>query len=180
MEITAKTKIFDLLSIYPKLEETIMNLAPPFKNLKNPLLRRTVGKLANLEKAAQIGGLDVLSLVNTLRAAVGQPELKNAPMTTTINTLNGPAWISGKPMHIIDGVEMLSRGVHPLNQINELMQTMPPGAYLVLTTNFKPIPLIEAMEKQNYKVYHSIDEQDATRHLTYIGKAGGPRQKAKG
>ena len=173
MEITAKTKIFDLLSIYPKLEETIMNLAPPFKNLKNPLLRRTVGKLANLEKAAQIGGLDILPLVNTLRSAVGQPELKTTAVNNTIITLNGPGWIKGKPQHVVDGVEMLSRSVHPLNHVNELMQSLPLGAYLVLNTNFKPIPLIDAMEKQNYLVYHSIDEQDAMRHLTYIGKAKG-------
>lgn len=170
MEITAKTKIDELLQAYPKLEEQIINIAPPFKNLKNPVLRRTVGKLANLEKVAQIGGIQVLSLVNILRAAVGQAELVGEIETRSITAENDPQWINGAPTHIVDGVEMLNQGLHPLNKVNELMQTIPGGAYLVLYTNFKPLPLIEAMEKQKYQVYHKIDTQDAQRHMTFIGK----------
>ena len=66
MEITSQSKLFDVLEAYPSLESQIVNIAPPFKNLKNPVLRRTVGKLATLEKVAQIGGMDVNRLVNTL------------------------------------------------------------------------------------------------------------------
>jgi hypothetical protein len=170
MEITAKTKIADLLAAYPGLEEQIMNIAPPFKNLTNPVLRRTVGKLADLEKAAQIGGMQVLSLVNTLRAAVGQSELQSGTETVKVSLENVPAWITTEPTFIIDGVEMLSQGVHPLNKVNELMQSIPAGAYLVLYTNFKPLPLIEAMEKQNYLVHHKTDSKDVQKHLTFIGK----------
>ena len=171
MEITAKTKIADLLAAYPGLEEQIMNIAPPFKNLSNPVLRRTVGKLADLEKAAQISGMQVLALVNTLRAAVGQVELQGGTEAVKVSLENVPAWITGEPAYIVDGVEMLNEGVHPLNKVNELMQSIPAGAYLVLYTNFKPLPLIEAMEKQDYLVYHKTETNDARKHLTFIGKA---------
>ncbi len=170
MEITAKTKIADLLTAYPNLEEQIMNIAPPFKNLKNPVLRRTVGKLANLEKAAQIGGIQVLSLVNILRAAVGQTELKGETQNWKVPLENKAQWIKGDPTYIVDGVEMLNQGQHPLNKVNELMQSIPSGAYLVLYTNFKPLPLIEAMEKQNYLVYHKSASEDPQKHITFIGK----------
>lgn len=171
MEITAKTKIADLLAAYPNLEEQIMNIAPPFKNLTNPVLRRTVGKLADLEKAAKIGGVQVLALVNTLRAAVGQVELQGTTETVKVSLENIPAWITGEPAYIVDGVEMLNEGVHPLNKINELMQSIPAGTYLVLYTNFKPLPLIEAMEKQDYLVYHKTETKDEQKHFTFIGKA---------
>ena len=170
MEITAKTKIYDLLQEYPALEERIMNIAPPFKNLHNPVLRRTVGKLANLEKAAQIGGIDVLVFVNTLRLAVGQPALRAGNEFRQVLSESDPAWIKGTPAHVIDGVELLNRGEHPLNSVNTLMHSLQPQAFLVLYTNFKPLPLIEAMEKQNYRVHYKIDEQNPARHLTFIGK----------
>jgi hypothetical protein len=170
MDITSKTKIYDLLQEFPVLEEQIMNMAPPFRNLKNPVLRRTVGKLATLEKAAQIGGIDVAHFVNTLRAAVGQPELKGEAVTVPTAVKNAPDWIQGQPVHVIDGVEMLNQGIHPLNKINELMQSLPGGKHVLLLTNFKPLPLIEAMEKQNYSVYHRSDEHDQTKHMTFIGK----------
>jgi len=170
MEITAKTKIADLLAAYPNLEEQIINIAPPFKNLTNPVLRRTVGKLADLEKAAQIGGVQVLVLVNTLRAAVGQHELQGGKEIVKVSLENVPVWITGEPTYIVDGVQMLSEGVHPLNKVNELMHSMPAGAYLVLYTNFKPLPLIEAMEKQKYPVYYKTDTNDAQKHLTFIAK----------
>ena len=79
MQITAKSKLFDVLEAYPFLEEQIVNIAPPFQNLKNPVLRRTVGKLATLETVAQVGGMDADRLVNTLRRAVGQDELQAEP-----------------------------------------------------------------------------------------------------
>lgn len=75
MEITANSKLLDVLNAFPELEEQIVHIAPPFKNLKNPVLRRTVGSLANLERVAQMGGMDADRLVNTLRRHVGQAEL---------------------------------------------------------------------------------------------------------
>jgi hypothetical protein len=58
MDISAQSKLFDVINAYPDLEKFIVDLAPPFKNLKNPVLRKTVGKLATLEK---IGGTAVHS-----------------------------------------------------------------------------------------------------------------------
>ena len=75
MDIQTHTKLFDLLDLHPELEDKIMQIAPPFKNLKNPVLRKTVAKLATLEKVAKIGNLDVIELVNQLRHETGQPKI---------------------------------------------------------------------------------------------------------
>ena len=87
MEINPNTKLFDLLKQYPQLENKIVTIAPPFKNLKNPVLRKTVAKLATLEKVARIGNLDTVTFVNRLRHEVGQPELKMANEISIKNNL---------------------------------------------------------------------------------------------
>ena len=170
MNIQAQTKLFDLLDTYPGLEDKIMHIAPPFKNLKNPVLRKTVGKLATLEKVARIGNLDVTDFVNMLRRETGQPEIAAAADESEILWQPGePGWIKNEPQHVIDGTEMLNSGEHPLKKVSELMHQTGKGRFLLLKTNFKPIPLIDEMEKRKYKVYSKTVHGDTTQHLTFIG-----------
>lgn len=42
LEITPSTKVAELLAAYPELEAVLIGMAPPFKKLKNPVLRRSV------------------------------------------------------------------------------------------------------------------------------------------
>jgi len=174
MEITSKSKLFEVLEAYPFLEAQIVNIAPPFQNLKNPVLRRTVGKLATLETVAQIGGMDVTRLVNTLRRAVGQAELRADTSTQAVIELpilaeDAPPWINGEPQFIVNGVELLQRGEVPLGRVNELLSQLDPDRYILLLTDFEPTPILEAMQKQNRLVYHRVQDRDATQHLTFIG-----------
>lgn len=170
MEITSQTKLYDILEAYPQLEEQIMKIAPPFQNLKNPVLRRTVGKLATLEKVAQVGGMDVSQLVNTLRRAVGQTELSEKaslpPLIEIPRQADDPEWIAGEPQFIVNGTEMLQRGEVPLGHINELLNQLEAGRYILLLTDFEPTPMLEAMQKQNRKVFHKTS--DGRQHLTFI------------
>lgn len=170
MDINASTRLFDLLAEYPNLEEKIVGIAPPFAKLKNPVLRRTVGKLATLEKVAMMGDLDVNQFLNTLRREVGQPEARQETKIEIERREGDPEWVKGQPADIIDGTEMLNRGEHPLNHINEVMRSLGSGQFILLKTNFPPLPLFEAMEKQNYTVHSTTDAQDANQHFTYIGK----------
>ena len=82
MKIDANTKIDDLLKEYPFLEEVLIRLSPKFKSLKNPIMRKTIGKVATLGKVAGVGGLDV----NNFLAAI----------TGEINRLAGKAASPGE------------------------------------------------------------------------------------
>lgn len=168
MDIQAHTKLFDLIMSYPQLEDKIISIAPPFQNLKNPILRKTVGKLATLEKVAKIGNLEVLDFVNTLRREVGQTEISSSDSIKIEWTEGEPDWIKVEPQFSLDGTEMLSRGEHPLSKVNSLMRQLEPGRFLLLKTNFKPIPLIDEMKKQKYQVYSKVNEESAQNHLTFI------------
>jgi DUF438 domain-containing protein len=70
MEINAKTKIDELLKQYPFLEDFLITLSPKFKGLKNPIMRKTMGKVASLEMAASISGLKLDSLISSLTAEI--------------------------------------------------------------------------------------------------------------
>jgi len=168
MDIQAHTKLRDLLDLHPELEDKIMQIAPPFKNLKNPVLRKTVAKLATLEKVARIGNLDVTELVNKLRRETGQPEITVEQMPEIEWQEGDPAWIQNDPAHIIDGTEMLNRGEHPLNKVNALMREIKPGEFILLRTNFKPLPLIDEMIKQKYQVFSKPAKGQPDNHLTFI------------
>ena len=169
MEILPTTRLFKIFEEYPELEEKVMQMAPVFRNLQNPVLRKTVGKLATAEKVAKIGKLDVAAFVNALRQEVGQLTLEDIPEAEPLEIPTGaPDWITGEPQQIINGTEMLEGGVHPLASVNKLMQELAAGKFILLQTNFAPIPLVEAMEKQSYKVFQA--EPQPSEHLTYIGK----------
>jgi len=172
MEITSQTKLFDLLEIYPELEAQIMNIAPPFQNLKNPVLRRTVGKIATLEKVAQIGGMDAGKLVNTLRRAVGQQELGAEAASGLVieipRAVEDPEWAAGEPQFTVNGTELLQRGEVPLGRVNELLGKLEHGRFILLVTNFEPSPILDAMQKQNRRVFHKIHPAAPGQHLTFI------------
>ena len=172
MEITAKSKLIDVLNEYPQLEEQIIQAAPVFQNLKNPILRRTVGRMATVEKVVQIGGLDLTTFVNLLRRQVGQPELVPPDMEESIAQLSTltaePDWIAGEPQFSVDGKELLASGGVPINRVNELLPQLEAGRYLLLITDFEPTPMIDAVKLQKRETYHKVDALDSTRHLTYI------------
>ena len=80
MELNTNTKIDDLLKQYPFLLDFLITLSPKFKNLKNPVVRKTVGKVATLKKAAAIGGLSVESLISTLSVEISK-QTGNLPVS---------------------------------------------------------------------------------------------------
>jgi DUF438 domain-containing protein len=70
MNLSPKTKINDLLAVYPFLKDFLINLNPEFKMLDNAFLRKTVGKLATLGKAAMISGMDVIKLLDGIAGEI--------------------------------------------------------------------------------------------------------------
>ena len=67
LQITPDTKIGALLEAYPQLEEKLIELAPAFRKLKNPILRKTVAKVTSIRQAARVGGVPVGEMVNQLQ-----------------------------------------------------------------------------------------------------------------
>lgn len=70
MDISEKTKIDDLLSNYPFLEDLLVEKSSKFKNLKNPIMRKTIGKVATLKQVSGIGNIPLPELIAFIKEAV--------------------------------------------------------------------------------------------------------------
>ena len=78
MQLSANTKINDLLSTHPFLEDFLAAYNPHFGMLKNKIARATVGRVATLGAASRIAGVDVDALLRDLAAAI-EKETKTRP-----------------------------------------------------------------------------------------------------
>ena len=47
--ITPKTKVAELLDAYPQLEDILIEIAPQFKKLQNPVLQKTIARVTSLQ-----------------------------------------------------------------------------------------------------------------------------------
>lgn len=148
--ITPKTKILDLLTDYPELEQVLFGISPAFKQLKNPVLRRTVARVTTLQQAALVGGIKVEDLVNKLRqeAHAGTDDLTAefpGMETAGYATLQDvPEWFSPeKVTRHLDAREMLNRGEHPVGQVLADLHHLPDNEIYELVAPFFPAPLID-------------------------------------
>ncbi len=155
--ITPKTKVLDLIEEYPQLEDVLIKYVPAFSKLKNPLLRRTVAKIATLQQAASIGNVKVGDLINILRKQVGQ-ELLNESSDTTYNTKK-PVWYNEAIIeNKFDTREMLAAGEQPVNQVISDLKHLEAGKIYKLTSPFLPAPLID--KAISLKLDHWVIKED--------------------
>jgi len=167
--ITPATKVAELLEAWPELEETLVAQAPAFKRLRNPVLRRTVARVASLEQAASVGGVAVRELVATLRAAVGQaPDAPGGEEGTDSGVASPPPdWLDeARVSTTVDADALLDAGEVPLARINGAANDLASGGLLRVDSGFRPAPLIEALSKQDYRCY--VREEPGGRFATFV------------
>lgn len=70
MELSSKTKITELLSKYPFLKEFLMDMDTHFKALDNPLMMKTIGRVATLSKVSLMTGVDLERLITSIAGEV--------------------------------------------------------------------------------------------------------------
>lgn len=140
--ITPKTKVLQLLEAYPQLEEILIGIVPAFKKLKNPVLRKTVARVATLQQAAAIGSVQVDELINRLRREVGQ-DLYAGSAASAYNTAK-PGWFAeSRIAKEVDARAMLAAGEQPVNQVMADLAAMAGGTLYKLSASFLPAPLID-------------------------------------
>jgi hypothetical protein len=160
--ITPKTKIFDLLMAYPSLEDVLIGMAPQFKKLKNPVLRKTVTKITNLGQAAIIGGLNVEDMVNTLRKEVGQGSIPSFEEGKVNYNTQRPGWYdAGKVVNFMDIRKMLNQGEQPVHEVLSAIKALGKGEILKITAPFLPAPLLDKTLSLGHGHWLQIVAEDA-------------------
>jgi uncharacterized protein len=103
MEISANTKINDLLTAHPYLEDFLVAYNPHFKLLRNKITRATVGRVATIGAAARIASVDVNGLLGALAAAIEKQTHTRPEVTGGSVELSREQRI-GMLGHIIEGL----------------------------------------------------------------------------
>jgi uncharacterized protein (DUF2249 family) len=156
--ILASEKMSDVLKKHPALLETLIDLSPAFRSLRNPVLRRVQTRLVTVSQAAGIAGIEPALLTQRLNEAAGifAPS-QTEPVTHVDETLGAAIdpMIDGAPVAAeIDVRPLMARGEEPFRAIMTAARTVPAGSTLRLVAGFEPLPLYDVLAKQGF-VHHT-------------------------
>lgn len=170
MLITPRTRVGELLETYPQLEPILTELAPAFSRLKNPVLRKTVGRVATLQQAAALGNIPVTLIINTLRAQVDQELFSEAETGEWIN-FSEPEWFrEAKVAVTLDATPLINKGENPMQEVFSHLERTGAGEVFMLSTPFVPAPIIELIHKKGFP--HYCMQHSPEMWHTYFFKGG--------
>jgi len=170
--ILPTTKVATFLQLHPELEDELIAFAPPFKKLKNPLLRNSIGKVATLRQAAGVARVPVRELVDHLRVLVGQPPLEGETEPDEDYLVAEPAWFAAHD--VVDTLdereedpEQTQMAIVPLTARARALE---PGEMVELLTTFIPAPGIGVLRRNGHRTW-CREDPDGTVH-TFVACRG--------
>ncbi|MEW6506829.1 MAG: DUF1858 domain-containing protein [Bacteroidota bacterium] len=165
IDITPKTLVGDLLNAYPELEEKLIEIAPVFKKLKNPVLRKTIAKVTTLKQAAVVGNVSISEMINRLRKAVDQEETLLIEEPSAVKPK--PDWVKNDKIKFeYDASIDLESGIHPAAKVTkDVLQLQGDEIYLLITP-FIPAPLIKILEDKGLVTF--TEKRSESSFYTYI------------
>ncbi len=169
IDITLETKIADLLNSREDMKDILISINPKFKKLNNPVLRRTLAKIAGVRQAAIVGGMDPMDLLNQLRKAVGQVTVDvNIVSKEEIQAEKAPAWTLNGSKQVLNANEILDADLNPLAELYKTLKAIDKGEVIAIEADFQPEPLIDEMLKAGHEVFTKhINENH---FVTYVKK----------
>ena len=168
LEILPSTTVHDLLTAYPKLEDRLIGIAPPFKKLQIPLLRKSIAKVATIRNIASVGNIPLDELINKLREEVGQAK-SNETYEDEAYFTSKPTWFSADKVSI-SILEEETEDKDKMTVVTVLREAkkLKSGEIIELVTTFLPAPGIDSMRSKGYSVWTMKDEGNTIR--TYFLK----------
>ncbi len=158
IDIVPTVTVHEMLEAYPDLEDVLIGIAPPFKKLKNPILRRSVAKVATLKHVASVGKVPLNELVGKLRQAVGQPPIKSSFQDEEYFQPK-PDWFSQEKIAVtIDEGSLEDEDKMTLVAILTAAKGLSSGEIIELVTNFLPAPGIDIWKAKSNKFWSTKGE----------------------
>lgn len=152
--ISPKTKVGELLDNYPELESVLMKMSPAFEKLRNPVLRKTVARVATLQQVAAVGGLKTDEIVNKLRIAAGQITDEGKSTESYYLSKDTPGWFNRTMIvNSLDASPIINSGASPMNEILQKTNLLKSGEIFELKTPFIPAPVIDMLRAKNFNVF---------------------------
>jgi len=168
IDINPTLTVHELLEAYPELENVLIGIAPPFKKLKNPFLRKTVAKIATIKHIASVGGVPLDDLIAQLREAVGQSG--NSESYADENYFGEqPAWFSADKIVLsLDEDKLDNKDEMTLVAILREAKNVKKGEIVELVTSFLPAPGIDIMRSKGYSAWTIKESENSIK--TYFLK----------
>jgi DUF438 domain-containing protein len=151
MRIDSRTKIDDLLKKYPFLLDFLAGLSPRFAKLRNPIMRKTIGRVANLNQVAGFGDLPLPELLGKIQAEIKRAAKEDVEVDV------GPA--SPEPIDIKEArQEVLKDIIRELHEGGDLEEQKKRFAELI-----KDISPTEISEMEQKLIEEGLPEEEVKR-----------------
>jgi len=72
MDLNKKTKILPLIEEFPHVYNELLKLSPKIKRLKNPIVRRTIGKSATIKDVSKLIDVDLSKILQVIEESMGK------------------------------------------------------------------------------------------------------------
>ena len=154
--ITPRTRVAELLDAYPELEDVLIEMAPPFKKLRNPVLRRTIARVTSLEKAAAVADLPLRELIIALRENAGLPRhghgIEDGAQAVRCDRDEPVPWVdASRVVWTVDADALLAGGEEPVTEVQQMARSLTGDELGLIRSSFRAAPLIELLEKRGYR-----------------------------
>lgn len=160
VDIVPSVTVHELLEAYPDLEDVLIGMAPPFKKLKNPLIRRSVAKIATIKHISSVGRVPLNELINKLRKAVGQAEIVSSYEDEEYYQ-DKPDWFSADKISVsIDEDNLDDKDQMTLTVVLKEAKNVEKGEIIELVTTFLPAPGIDIMKSKGYSVWTTKEDNE--------------------
>ena len=171
LQIQPSTKVAQLLDAYPELEEVLIRMAPPFKKLKNPILRKSVAKVATLRQVAIVGRLDLASMIDQLRQAVGLAPIDPTESPSEEDYLGtAPDWFDMRCVATSIDDRVGDSDEMAITRVVRAQKDLAEHQVIELTTTFLPAPGIDVARSRGLRTW-TVQEQDEL-YKTYFTRSG--------
>ena len=153
--IAPEMKVSELLEAYPELEGPLVEIAPAFEKLNNPVLRRTIAKITTIRQAARVGDVPLGELINRLRRETGDAEEWSEGMSASDSRpADLPVGFSEESIvETFDAIELINSGGHPVGQVMASLKNLPAGKHYALVVPFEPAPLIDKAREAGFQAH---------------------------
>ena len=177
--VTADTTIARALAADPDLLDRLVAFNARFAKLRNPILRRTMAKLATFADAARVAGVALPALLDVANGVVA--EANAAPAAALPPAAAAPDWVAVIDLASaarLDVRPILAAGEDPFARIMGVVAKLAPEAPLILDAPFDPAPLRRVLAQKGFAEYAECLAPDHWR-VYFLKGAGTPRAAAE-
>jgi uncharacterized protein (DUF2249 family) len=175
LTITPSTRISAILKAYPQALEAIVNIAPPFSKLRNPVLRRLLAGRVSVQDAARIGKCTLVDFYNAFQPFCSSLEGFDTPDVCTTKDTAVFSAAQKSISRLLDVRETIAAGDDPFRLIMDELSRLSEGQLLRLVNSFEPTPLLRILEKKGFS--YEINSEDGL-VTTWIARTTAARVAA--